>query len=552
MNRFKPMDIAKFAIFILVVGFVFIIPVLTLLKMSITGEEGITLANYATIFADPRTNKAIVNTIVISVLSTIIAIVFGSLIAFLVAYTNISNKKIVEILVLSPYIIPSYIITLSWSNILSEKGFINGIIEKMGLPIINIYSVGGIVIVMGICNIPVVYLMVVNMLRKIPKDMELAARTSGYGIVDVLRKITIKQVSPAIASGGILAFLAAIDNFSIPAFLGISSGISVLSTYIYEKAISFGPSSFNIAAALSVILSIIALAGSFVQIKFVAKGSQMESVKEDYSVRVFFSERNVKIINVVLMGVLVIVNIVPLLCMIISSFYGNYGSIFDLSNLTLENYQFVLTNSGVAKAASNSVFLALITCVICIIVGTAIAYMKVRKNSKLASFFESSAALTYALPGIVLALAMIFHWGKFNGVYGSVKILVIAYITRYMVLQIKGSSTALLSVESSLEEAAQISGSNMFNTWRRVIVPLIAKPVLASSFLIFVSSCSELTLSSILASAGTKTIGLTIFNLKQSGDYNLAAAMSSVIVIFVIVAYAASNFLKMERKVKKV
>ena len=139
---------------------------------------------------------------------------------------------------------------------------------------------------------------------------------------------------------------------------------------------------------------------------------------------------------------------------------------------------------------------------------------------------------------------MIFHWTIVPGVYGTVKILMIAYATRYVVLQIKGSTTAMLSVEPALEEAGRVFGAGKVTIWRKIMIPVMAKQILSSSFLIFVSSLTELTLSSMLASAGTKTIGLTIFNLQQGGDYSLSAAMSAVIVFIVFFVYSLVALVK--------
>lgn len=542
-------------LFLLAVCFVFLMPVFSLLKMSVTIEGGFGLQNYTELLKEPRTIKAIRNTLLISVGSTAISVAAGSFFAYLVAYTNIKRKRLLELLVLAPYIIPSYIITLAWSSLLMKRGLVNTFLRGIGLPAVNIYSLWGIILVMGICNIPVVYLMTVNMLRKIPRDMEWAARASGYTPWQVIRKITLVQAMPAIAGGGVLAFLASIDNFSIPAFLGISSGIPVLSTYIYEKAISFGPSAFNLAAALSVILSVIAIGGTILQGKLVKKNSGLESVKEDYSVRLVLPEWARCLAEWGSILVLAVFTVVPVISMILSSFCKNYGTKLRPENFSLRNFAFVFTNDGVRKAVCNSLMLALTTCVICIVIGTATAYLKVRKNSASARMFESAASLTYALPGIVLALAMIFHWTMVPGVYGTIKILVIAYATRYMVLQIKGSTTAMLSVEPALEEAGQVCGESRAVIWRRIMIPLMSKQIISSSFLIFVSSMTELTLSSMLAAAGTKTIGLTIFSLQQGGDYSLSAAMSSVIVFVVVLIYGLTAGMqdkgKEETQIKK-
>ncbi|MEI3281638.1 MAG: ABC transporter permease subunit [Enterocloster sp.] len=151
-----------------------------------------------------------------------IAIVAGSGLALAAAYTNIKRKRLLELLVLLPFIIPSYIITLSWSGFLS--GIVNQILEAIGIGPVNIYSIGSILVEIGICNTPIVYMSVIHMLRRIPKDLEWASRACGFGLSYTLIHVDLVQVLPSIIAGGLLAFLSAIDNFSVPAFLGISSG----------------------------------------------------------------------------------------------------------------------------------------------------------------------------------------------------------------------------------------------------------------------------------------------------------------------------------------
>ena len=541
MGRKKIRQILLRSIFYLAVFFIFIMPLLGLLRMSVTLESGgYGLDSYIRLLHEGRTLKAIKNTLLVSIGSTVISMLLGGFFAFLIAYTDIRRKKIMELLVLAPFVIPSYIITLSWSNFLVKKGMVNTLLGAVGIPAIDIYTLPGIIFVMGICNTPIVYLITVNMLRKVPRDLEWASRASGYGLWHTMLKINLAQVMPALAGGGMLAFLSSIDNFAIPAFLGISSGIPVLSTYIYEKAISFGPDSFHLAAALSVILSVIAIAGNVVQTKFIKKGANLESIKEDYSVRIKMKGRTRRFTEWGCLIFLTAINIVPIISMMASSFLKTYGAKFKIENLSLENFEFVFTNRGVMQSIRNSITFALTACAVCILAGTAIAYMKVRKKSKAVTMLEAGASLTYAVPGIVLSLSMIFHWTMLPNIYGTVKILIIAYITRYLILQIKGSVTAMLSVDPTLEEAAMASGSGRFRTWRKVLLPLLTRQVLSGAFVIFVSAMTEVTLSSMLAAAGTRTIGLTIFNLQQSGDYNLSSAMSSVIVAIVLMGYALS------------
>lgn len=541
-------------LFYTVIFLFFVAPVLRLLVMSCKGPDGYGLQNFAVLLREPRTLKAIVNTLIIVVGSTVFATILGTAMAFILAYTNVRHRHFLEMLVLMPFIIPSYITTLSWAGIVTKKGLLSRLAAALGLGTLDIYSIGGILFIVGICNIPIVYLSVTHTLRKIPKDLEWASRSCGFSIWTTFWKIDIPEAMPAIMSGAVLSFLAAIDNFSVPAFLGIPAGIPVLSTYIYEKAISFGPQSFPLAAALSVMLCIIAIGGTLLEV-LIRKGGAMESIKEDMSPRVYIRSSRRKITEGILLLGWGLFDLIPLLVMVSNAFLKNYGLAISRQNLSLENFTFVCTDTSVLSSVSNSLLLALITCALCIVIGMAMAYLKVRRGSHAMAVGEKCAALTYAIPGIVLSLAMIFHWteplpGLRPGIYGTVNILIIAYLTRYLILQIKGSTNALLSVNPELEEAVRASGGSFLMLWRYVLIPLLTKNVLASSFLIFVSSLTELTLSSMLASADTKTIGLTIFNFQQGGEYSLSAAMSTLIVVLILTGYGIVNFGSFAKKEK--
>lgn len=536
-------------LFYFMVFSIFIAPLIRLFIMSLHGEAGYGLENYIQLFKEGRTKYAIINTILIGILATLISLVFGSLFAVLTAYTNIKRKRIIEMLVVLPFVIPSYIITIAWTGLLQKNGVINQFLVNAGLGEINLYSIQGITFMLGVCNIPIVYLNVKSMLNRIPQDLEWACKASGYNSWQTFLKINFVQARPAIISAGILAFLATIDNFSIPAFLGISSSVPVLSTYIYEKAISFGPSAFNDAASLSVIISIIAFGAIICEKIFNKKTSHLKSIKEDNSIRITFSNTYRRIIEWIILLGLIIFNIVPILSMVSISLQRSYGLGFNLTNITFNNYIEVISNRSVQKAILTSINLAIITCVICIIVGTFIAYLKIRKNNKAMAIIEKCSSFTYAIPGIVLALAMIFHWvepipGFRPNVYGTINILIIAYVTRYLIIQIKGSTIAMLTVEPSLEEAALASGSNKTRMWINIIVPLLIKPVLSSTFLIFMLSMTELTLSSMLSAAGTKTIGLTVFSFQQSGDYILSTTMSTIIIALAFCGYFMSYIIQ--------
>lgn len=538
------------AVLIVIAALLFIFPVIRLFFLSLSAEDGgWTLAHYRTLFTDSRAGEAVWNTIYISLSASIISAVCGVTTAFLVGYTNIRYKKLIEVLVYLPFVIPAYVITLSWTGLTVQGGALTLLLAKLGLPPLDLFTVGGIIAMLGICHMSVVHVTVVHMLRKVPVEAGWAARASGCGMWKALWKVDLPMVMPAVAGGTVLAFLADVDNFAVPAFLGISSNIPVLSTYIYEKVISFGPDSFAYGAVLSVVLAIIAVTGTVLSALLYKKQNASESVREDHTVRVAFSPKVRRVVELLAAGLLILFSVVPFLYMAVSALLKTFVFSLNPDDMTLDNYAFVFTNDGVREAAGNSLFMAGTATIICLVAGTLIAYALVRRGSRAAAFLEQCASMTYSVPGIVLALALIFYWsqplpGVTTGLYGSYTILILGYVTRYMILQIKNSATAIMAVGEASEEAALVSGSSPFRMWVKILVPQLAAPALSGAFFMFLSALTELTMSSVMSSADTKTIGLAIFNLQQGGDYSLAAALSAVILFAMAAVFAIHLLLK--------
>lgn len=535
-------------IFLLIALFLFFLPLLTIFIKSFALEGGRWgLNNFMTIFQSERTLHAIKNTIIIALISTLISVVLGTLMAVLVAFTNVKHKKLLELLTLLPYVIPGYVITLSWTSLFAANSPVNGWLQSIGLPAVNMFSMQGIIFVMGLANTALVYLNLIDSLRKIPLEQDWASHVAGYGTWETLKNIDLKAVLPAIIHGMILSFLNTVDNFAVVSTLGTTAGINVLTTYIYEKAIGFGPSSTSQAAVLAVFLAAIAFTGIALQAWVLRKVIARQTSRPNYTPRIYFKHRTNQIVSYLLLFILFALSILPLLFMFLSSFQIGYSrSIFDISNMGLKNYQFILTSPSMYRGFLTSLTLTLLAIFICIGLAVWVAYYKTRINGRGTLLLEWGASLTFSTPGIVLALCMILYWSQVPHVYGTMKILLIAYVTRYLLIILNGAKTAMAEVPKSLEEAAAISGSKAFQKWTKIMIPLITKQIFSSSFLMFTAAFTELTLSSLLAAANSKTVGLTIFNLQTGGDNNVAQAYSVIITLFVVAMILVRNYF--ERK----
>ncbi|WP_230873892.1 ABC transporter permease [Paenibacillus woosongensis] len=527
------------AVGIIATFFFFVLPIVKLVLLSIQGEQGFSLNYYAELLQQERFWRTIKYTFVIVTGSTLLSVILGMTAAWLMAYTDLSHKKWLHLLMLLCFVLPSYVLTLSWSSFMSPQGWMAVLLQwfSPGTKPWSMYSVGGIIFVMGIHHFPLVYLFTVNVLRKIPRDLEWAASTGGAGRWKTFARITMPLALPGVTAGGLLVFLASLDNFGIPAFLGAPVNISVLSTLIYEEIIGFGPSAFGRGASLSVILGLIAVLGTLLQWLSVRKSKQAESLRPDEEPRYSLGKHRYWV-NPVLWGGLMFITIIPLFSMISLSLKKSYGG-KGISNLTLDNYRYILLdNPSTWKSILNSLMLSMTTLIVCLIIGTLFAYFRVRRPSKINRLAELAISVPYTLPGIVFALSMILVWmepipGWNPGIYGTTTILFIAYVCRFLILQIRAGVTAFAQVDASMEEAARISGAGAWRRWRKILLPLLLPGLLSGALLVFLTALTELTVSALLYSSGSQTIGVAIFGFEQAGNTLYSTALSSLIVILI-------------------
>lgn len=504
----------------------FIVPILRLVWQSFQYDGILSLKHYTTILSEPFTWNMLKNTAFIVVVSTILALVLGVTFAWIMAYTNFRGKKWIQIFIMLPFIIPSYIVTIAWTQFVKD------------LPItVNLYSLTGIAFLLGVSHFPLVYMFTVNVLKRIPKELEWAIRTSGGSRIKTFIVVTLPLSLPGIIGGGMIAFLSNLDNFGIPAFLGIPANITVLSTAIFQEVIGYGNNAFARAATLSVLLALIALIVTGLQWLLLRRSKVMETSYIDHTPRVDLGKWR-SLVEIIVWALVLLFSIVPLISMLKTSFVKTYGVPLTLDTFTLYNYNFLLYDyNKVGDALQTSTILAIATAVICVVAGTIIAYMRIRKNTIFSKTLELIVAIPYTLPGMVLALAMILAWmqpipGWNPGIYGSIWILLIAYVTRFMLLQVRGSSTAILQVSTDLEEAAHISGASVWAKWKAILLPLFLPGIISGSVLVILNTLTELTVSSLLWSSGAETIGVLIYNFEQAGYTTYSTAFSAIVLLY--------------------
>ena len=520
------------------------LPLSLLFYKSFVRDGTLTLANYMEVFSDQRNYLPFWNTVKLGFWTVVLATALGLPLGWLVARTDLPGKGLLELMCLLPYMLPPFIGAIAWTQLLAPRvGYINKLwmlITHSRSSLFNLYTFEGMVWVLGMYTFPFVFITVRGALARMNPSLEEVARISGAGKLRVLKDITIPLVLPSIMAGMILAFLYAISNFGVPALIGMRGRVFVVTTqifwYVYQHADFTG---IRLATSLSVIL--VGVAGLVLWLnRWVLSRQHGAAIISGKSVRPTIVElgRWRYPIAVVVHLFIAFLVLAPLVSVFLSSFLKAWGLPIRWENLTIRNYRYILFEYSLTrKAILNSLMLAVSAATSVTLIGGVLAYITVKTKIRGRQALDFLSTLPHAIPGTVVALAMILAWsGQFKvNLYNTFWIILVAYIARYMFYGFRNISASLVQVHPSLEEAARSSGASWVHNFRDIVVPLIKPGLIASWLLVFMPTLRELTVSILLYGPRTPTISVAVFELQDAGYYHIAAALSALIVVVLLI-----------------
>ncbi len=530
------MRVPLLAVVAVAVAFIVVWPVAQVVYRSLIVDGGLGLQHYHRAIVQPGNLRALSNTIWVGVASALGAMIAGAVLAFLVMRTDIPGKAALRTLLVMPYAVPPFFGAIAWAQLLGPQGYITRpLLALLGLEQapFSIYSGWGIVFVMAIHDFPLVFLTVSGALERMDASLEESARTAGAGSLRVMRDVTIPLVLPALLAGGLLAFISSIANFGIPALLGLRARFYVLTTSIYA---SLNVPDFPLATAKSVLLAGVGAAALVLQWRL-QRGGQRYTVIAGKSIhpqiiRLGSLRRPAFALAV---AFAVVISILPLLSLLLTSFLRYYGAPLAAASLTLKHYAYVANQEMIRRALANSALLGISAATITMVLGTFVAYARIRARLRGAAVLDTLGMLPYGIPHTVIAIAMILAWARPPlALYGTLWIILLAYVMAYMPLALRTTSATLQQVHESLEEAARASGAGPLRAMRDIIVPLVRPGMVAGWILVFMPAFRELTMSILLFGLRTETIGVIIFNMQDSGYTQIAAALSVLVMLLIL------------------
>ena len=360
---------------------------------------------------------------------------------------------------------------------------------------------------------------------------------SGANIFQVAWRVTLRLTWPAIVATLLILFVRAIEAFEVPALLGLPVGIEVFTSAIYQ-AVHRYPSQVGLASAYAVALLVITTIGVYFVSTLSSRGSKYATMTGKG-----FRPRQIDLgrwrwFAASLYGVyFLLIVVLPFSVLLWSSLQRFYSvpSMEALQNLTLDPYRFILSYPNLASTVWNSVMLSFGTATIVMLVTSVICWIVVKTTFPGRWILDSVASLPIVFPGLVLGLAiMIFYLNVDIGVYGTIWIMLIAYITRFMPYGLRYTTTSMVQIHKELEESAAMSGASWSTTFRRIILPLLKPGLLAGWIYVMIVSIRELSTSILLYSPDTQVVSIVIWELWENGQY---VELSALGVLFIVTLF---------------
>ena len=511
-----------------------------------------TLSNYARAYGIPEFWQASLNTFYFAAATTLCSFVWGTFLAWTVERTNTPGARLIGTITLGRIIIPGVMITISWILMASPSiGVLNHMISSLtGIPrFFNIYSFWGMVWVQSLEMTPLAYLLMSAAMKSIDPRLEEASSIAGAGTWPTVRRVTLPLILPAAAASALLLFIQTVESFEVPLLLGGRARVAVYTTEVYFNT-SRMPTDWGLSSTYSMILLLLAMVLLYVYFRLVRHSERYQTITgKDYRPR-RIDLGGWKYVACALSLLLVfLITGLPFLTMLYASLLPRFQppSAEVLSVMTLGNYINLLADDGYAlKPLWNSTLLGVSTASVIMLLVAAISYFvhKTRIGGRKALDFLGFAPI--ALPSVVLGSAFMWLYLLVPlPVIGTLTIIGLAYLTRYLPFALRFVSTSMVQIHTELEEAAAVAGGGWWRNFYHIYLPLLRPGLMAGWFWVMVHAYRELTISLMLARSNNRTASVIIYDLWSNGSFPLLSAfgvvMFTLLIVLVTIAQKISS-----------
>jgi iron(III) transport system permease protein len=522
------------------IGYLALVPLGYLLWGTFVDAGGLTLRFFREAYAATGLGEMAVNSLVFSTGATVLSVTLGTTLAYLAVRTDVPFKRLIFAASLVPLIIPGILHTVAWILLLSPRtGLFNTLLEPLlGPGAFNIFSMEGMILVEGLHLSPLVFLLMAAAFRSMDPALEESALMSGARMATVIRRITLPLVRPALAAAILVMMVRCLEAFEVPAILGIQAREWVFTSRIWRSLQTFPPR-YGQAGAYAMSLLALTTVGVFLQSRMSRRGRAFQTVTgKGFRPRPLPLGRWRWPAMALVLAYLLVAVVMPILILVYSSTQPFYSapSVASLERMSLDNYVATFTRPQSLTAFRNSLVLGVGTATFVMFFMAIASWLVVRTRLWGRWLVDNLAFLPLVVPGLVMGVALLFVYLRFPlAIYGTLWILLIAYVTRYMPYGMRYASSSMYQISGELEESAQTSGASWWQTFRRVNLPLLMPGLVAGWIYIVLVSFRELASSILLYSPGNEVLSILIWEQWENGQFTQLAALGIVMVATLVV-----------------
>ena len=519
---------------VLIVGWLVFYPLGIIFEMGLRAEDGsFTLAHYHRVFTEPGLVSALVNSIIISVATTGFALLLALPMAWAVSRTDMPARQFVRVAVLIAFVIPNFISVIAWILLLGPNaGLINVFVrETFGIArIFNIYSMEGLVLVLTFAFYPLVFFAVTAALDNMDPSYEEAAQMVGAPAWRASMGIALPLVLPAIVASSVFVFLEAMGAFGAPAAIGAGARFHTLTTKIYEL-FSYPPR-FELAAAAAAPIIGFTILGLTLQ-RLVLGGRRFNVIGgKSSAARVVDIGWRRWLFFGYCMAVLFISVVLPLMILIRTSLLARWGLGLSWQNLTLKNYaSFADPDTIVPTALFNSALVSAVVASACVVLALIIVWLVERTNLPGRGLLTFAATVTFAFPGVALAVGFVLGYGgPALALFGTLWLFFVAFTAHRLPFAFMFMRNSVKQLSSEMEEAARVAGASWARSIASITAPLLKSGLVAAWMIVFAVTLRELSMAILLYVPGTETLPVAIYSFIDNGTFEVAAAVSVALI----------------------
>ncbi|MBO0766099.1 MAG: iron ABC transporter permease [Hyphomicrobiaceae bacterium] len=534
-----------YVVTIVVVTLLVTVPVVALVYGSFrTAAPGLpgewTLRNYAGL-GSMGVIATIGTTLWIGFLTSALCTVIGTTITLLVHRTDFKYGDLVAALVMVAFYFPSFILAMAWIIIGAPGGIINAVVDDiLGLPWlrVDIYTTMGVIFVMVLHQVPFVYLTMRGPIMSMDGIYEEAARTAGAKPRAVVTRVTLPLLSYSLISSLILTFIITIEQFPVPALIGIPGQVHMLATQLY-LLVRFSPTDYGLAAAIGLALSAMTGAAIWAQRRVSSAGRLTTVTGKAGRLKPVPLGRWKWAAYILCFGYILLGLVLPMAILIYMSVLKWFTANPLEGMYTLRNYTYILESSSTLNSFWNTLVVSGMGAAIGVVLGLLCAYFTLRLKPRGHRLLDFFAIVPFGVPGIVLGLGLLWAYAYLPlPLYGTLALLVIAFVTRFLPYATETIGGQMVQIDKSLEEAAWVSGATRLKAVNKVLLPLVSPSVQGAYFLLFMAFFREISAAILLYSASSAVVSISIWAFFEQANWGQASALAVVATLIIFLAMA--------------